>query len=129
MHQPLQFGRPNDDTSASIPVPPLDPAIKPVNLELKRDTALTLTWSDGRVSVYPIAYLRRRSPSADSKQLEEELATNPLAILPSSGSSAPLTAETAKLVGHYALNIVFSDGHDTGIYSWAYLRDIDPATT
>jgi hypothetical protein len=33
----------------------------------------------------------------------------------------------AALVGNYALKIRFSDGHDTGIYSWAYLRRIDPA--
>lgn len=27
-------------------------------------------------------------------------------------------------VGHYAIKIVFSDGHDTGLYSWDYLYDI-----
>jgi DUF971 family protein len=26
--------------------------------------------------------------------------------------------------GHYALRIVFSDGHDSGIYSWEYLHDL-----
>jgi DUF971 family protein len=30
------------------------------------------------------------------------------------------------MVGNYAIRIRFSDGHDTGIYSWAYLREIDP---
>jgi len=29
-------------------------------------------------------------------------------------------------VGNYALRIRFSDGHDTGIYSWRYLRSLDP---
>jgi DUF971 family protein len=29
-------------------------------------------------------------------------------------------------VGNYAIKITFSDGHDTGIYSWVYLRSIDP---
>jgi DUF971 family protein len=27
-------------------------------------------------------------------------------------------------VGHYALRIRFSDGHDTGIYTWRYLREL-----
>ena len=27
-------------------------------------------------------------------------------------------------VGHYAIRIVFSDKHDTGIYSWSYLREL-----
>ena len=126
MHQPLQFGHPDDDTSASVPIPPLDPSIKPLNIDLKRDTALTVTWSDGRVSVYPIAYLRRHSPSADAKQLREQIAANPLTVLPVNAvSDTPLTAESAELVGHYALRIRFSDGHDTGLYTWALLRDLD----
>ena len=29
-----------------------------------------------------------------------------------------------ELVGSYAINIAFSDGHDRGIYPWAYLREI-----
>ena len=35
-------------------------------------------------------------------------------------------AESAELVGNYAIKIRFSDGHDTGLYSWTYLREIDP---
>ena len=38
----------------------------PRKIDLKRDEALTVTWSDGSVSVYPIAYLRKMSPSASS---------------------------------------------------------------
>lgn len=99
---------------------------RPIHLDLQKDKALTVRWSDGRVSVYPIAYLRRMSPSADARQLREEMAKNPLAVLPASQSSGPLTATSAELVGNYALRIRFSDGHDTGIYSWSYLRQIDP---
>jgi DUF971 family protein len=33
---------------------------------------------------------------------------------------------SAEMVGNYALRIRFSDGHDTGIYTWSYLREIDP---
>lgn len=87
-----------------------------------------MTWEDGRVSFYPIAYLRKWSPSADAKELRESMASNPLTVLPVSdvGDGRPLTAVGAELVGQYALRITFSDGHDTGIYSWAYLRQIDP---
>ncbi|MGA0174271.1 MAG: gamma-butyrobetaine hydroxylase-like domain-containing protein, partial [Phycisphaerales bacterium] len=55
----------------------------------------------------------------------EELARNPLTVLPSGGGD-PLEATSAELVGQYAVRIGFSDGHSTGIYSWAYLREIDP---
>jgi len=101
---------------------------KPRSLDLAKGRALTVRWSDGRVSVYPIAYLRKMSPSADSRQLRQELARNPLTVLPAGAASGggPLTALGAELVGNYAVRVKFSDGHDTGIYSWAYLRSIDP---
>ena len=68
------------------------------------------------------------SPSAETRHLREELAKNPLTVLPSSAQlSGPLTATNAEFVGNYALRITFSDGHDTGLYSWKYLREIDPA--
>lgn len=102
----------------------------PVKLDLKKDRGLTIEWSDGTTSSYPIAYLRRMSPSADARQLRQEQSRNPLTVLPASAArsaGAPLVAEGAEMVGNYAIRIRFSDGHDTGIYSWAYLREIDPA--
>ncbi|MFI4892674.1 MAG: gamma-butyrobetaine hydroxylase-like domain-containing protein, partial [Phycisphaerales bacterium JB058] len=50
-------------------------------------------------------------------------------VLPAAAgqSAGEVTATSAELVGNYAIRIRFSDGHDTGIYSWAYLREIDPA--
>lgn len=100
----------------------------PRKLDLKKDRGLAVEWADGRTSYYSIAYLRRYSPSAEARQLREEIARNPLTVLPSpkKGGDAPLVAESAELVGNYAIRIRFSDGHDTGIYSWEYLREIDP---
>ena len=102
----------------------------PTHLDLKKDRGLTIQWADGASSYYSIAYLRKMSPSADMRQLREEMKKNPLAVLPASAtrSSGPLTALGAELVGNYAIRIRFSDGHDTGIYSWSYLREIDPRT-
>lgn len=99
----------------------------PAAIDLKKDRGLTIQWADGSASYYSIAYLRRMSPSADMRQLRAEMQKNPLTVLPSSaGATGPITAATAELVGNYAIRIRFSDGHDTGIYSWAYLREIDP---
>lgn len=99
----------------------------PTRLDLRKDRGLTVEWADGSTSYYSIAFLRRHSPSAEARQLREELASNPLAVLPSrAGPSGPLTADSAELVGNYALRIHFSDGHRTGLFTWAYLRSIDP---
>lgn len=102
---------------------------RPKHLDLKKDKGLTVHWHDGRVSFYPVAMLRRMSPSADARALRDEMAKNPLTVLPSGAvpdGSDPLTATGAELVGNYAVQITFSDGHDTGLYSWEYLRQIDP---
>ncbi|MEX2214077.1 MAG: DUF971 domain-containing protein [Phycisphaeraceae bacterium] len=103
------------------------PISRPKHLDLKKDKGLTVQWDDGSTSYYSIPYLRRWSPSADARDLREQLAKNPLTVLPASAiSDKPLTALGAEFVGHYAIKILFSDGHDTGIYSWDYLREIDP---
>jgi DUF971 family protein len=100
----------------------------PRKLDLQKDRGLTVTWADGLVSFYPVEYLRKMSPSAEMRELRDEQRRNPLAVLPDSVArhEGPLTALDAELVGHYALRIRFSDGHDTGLYSWEYLRQIDP---
>lgn len=111
----------------------------PRHIDLKKDRGLTIQWADGSTSYFSIVYLRRMSPSAEMKQLREEQAKNPLAVLPTSvaramsaggaGGNAPgggLVAVDAELVGNYAIRIRFSDGHDTGLFSWSYLREIDP---
>ena len=99
----------------------------PAKLDLKKDKGLTVEWSDGSTSYYSIAYLRRMSPSAEARELREQMKKNPLTVLPGTPkSTGPLLATDAQLVGNYALKIIFSDGHATGLYSWDYLRGIDP---
>jgi DUF971 family protein len=116
-------------TSGDLPVPTIrrmtSTTLPPRRLHLDRSRGLEIEWADGVTSFFPIGYLRRMSPSADARHLREELARNPLTVLPSGGGD-PLEATSAELVGQYAVRIGFSDGHSTGIYSWAYLREIDP---
>jgi len=98
----------------------------PSDLTLQRDKGLTVTWADGATSFYPVAYLRRMSPSAEARELRDQMEKNPLTVLPDTASGGPLRADDAELVGNYALRIIFSDGHKTGLYTWSYLRQIDP---
>lgn len=104
--------------------------VTPAELDLKKDEGLTIVWSDGLRSYYPITHLRRLSPSADARELRKQIKSNPLTVLPSGkgrgGGGGPLAATNAELVGNYAIKIEFSDGHRTGIYTWSYLREIDP---
>ena len=101
-------------------------AERPAHLDIKRDRGLTVQWADGTTDFLSVILLRKMSPSAEARQLREEMARNPLAVLPASAArqSGPLTILDAELVGNYALKLHFSDGHDTGIYSWSYLREL-----
>mgnify|MGYP001961813053 CR=1 FL=1 len=101
--------------------------LPPSHLHLDRERGLDVEWPDGRKIHYSTAWLRRMSPSADARELRKELESNPLAVLPSSGSSkAAITTTGIEPVGNYAIRISFSDGHASGIYSWSYLREIEP---
>jgi DUF971 family protein len=103
-------------------------SITPTHLDLDRAKGLHIEWSDGRSSFYPVPHLRRWSPSADARDLRSTLKRDPLAVLPSSSvSQGALRAQDMELIGNYAVRIVFSDGHRTGLYSWDWLRQIDPA--
>ena len=95
----------------------------PTKLQLKRDEKLTIHWSDGQASELTIHQLRRACPCAKCKELKQQMAKTRLAVLPSTGS-APIAVSEAKLVGNYAINVTWTDGHASGIYSFEYLRSL-----
>jgi DUF971 family protein len=99
----------------------------PTHLDLKKDRGLTVQWADGTGSYFTIPYLRRMSPSADQRELRKAMGTNPLTVLPATPAGDAIRITDAELVGNYAIRLHFSDGHTTGIYTWEYLREIDPA--
>ena len=93
----------------------------PTSLELIGDQ-LALAWPDGREDFLSGPFLRERSPSAENMG-EPDLFGN------WSGGDAlrdrsEVSLKGFQYVGNYAVRILFSDGHDTGIYSWDYLRKI-----
>ncbi len=95
-----------------------------IKLEAGNDT-LAIEWSDGHHSVYGYRELRDRCPCSTCTGSEGTQATEQTTgKLPMFQTALrPLRAE---LVGRYALQIFWSDGHSTGIYSFDYLRSICP---
>ena len=77
--------------------------------------ALMLTYSDGQEYTLPAEYLRVYSPSAEVRGHGEGNETLQF-------GKRLVTINTLEKSGNYALQIVFSDGHDSGIYSWDYLQ-------
>jgi DUF971 family protein len=88
------------------------------------NNTLGIHWSDGHESAYPYRYLRSKCPCATCEEEApvEEQAVGGLPIL----GQKPLHPERAELVGRYALQIYWSDGHSSGIYSFPYLRSLCP---
>ena len=104
----------------------MQPHPPPAHLHLERSRGLTVDWGKGDTVFYPVEWLRKMSPSADQRELREEMDRNPLTVLPNATSQKPIEASSMEFVGNYAIRINFNDGHNTGIYSWAYLREIEP---
>ncbi len=106
------------------PSQPQQPDSPPRHLEVDRAVGLTIHWDHELRQTLAIAILRRLSPSADARELRAEMKRNPFTVLPASPANGPLRIDAVEPVGHYALRIRFSDGHDTGIYTWRYLREL-----
>lgn len=90
----------------------------PLEIRIRRASrTLEVDFADGAAAVLPAEYLRVESPSAEvqghhpseRKTVPGKRAVNIAAVEP---------------IGHYAVRIRFSDGHDTGIYTWVYLRTL-----
>ena len=77
--------------------------------------ALMLTYSDGQEYTLPAEYLRVYSPSAEVRGHGEGNETLQF-------GKRLVSINALEKAGNYALQIVFSDGHDSGIYSWDYLQ-------
>jgi DUF971 family protein len=95
------------------------PAIEPREIKQEGDSGLTITWGDERRCQYDAAALRRACPCAQCvNEWTGERTLKPETI------SEHLAIRDISIVGRYALSFRWSDGHDTGIYSFRYLRDL-----
>jgi DUF971 family protein len=93
--------------------------IEPVRIIEESDSEVSIEWSDGTETRYNAAQLRRSCPCAGcidewtgKKTLDDRAVADDLAF------------RHVSIVGRYALNFHFTDGHETGIFSFAYLRKL-----
>ena len=95
------------------------PAIEPREIAQEGDAGLRITWADQRVCHYTAPALRGACRCAHCvNEWTGEQVLNPETISPE------LTILDLNLVGRYAINFRWSDGHDAGIYSFTYLREL-----
>ena len=90
----------------------------PTELRLDKDKrVLTATFEDGRSFALPAEFLRVLSPSAEVQGHSEAQRVT----VAGKKNVGILRLEP---VGNYAVRVVFDDGHDTGLFVWAYLREL-----
>ena len=84
-------------------------------------TELSIEWQDGHASVYPVRLIRLNCRCANCV---EEMTGRPLLR----EEDVPIDVKPVKIapVGRYAVQISWTDGHDTGIYTFETLRALCP---
>lgn len=91
---------------------------RPTEIKLHQiSRILEVTFSDGKLFQFSCEYLRVYSPSAEVRGHgpgQEVLQVG----------KKEVDIKAIDPVGSYAVKLVFSDGHDTGLYSWDYLYDL-----
>jgi DUF971 family protein len=109
---------------------PLESRKKPIDVKVRVSTGegVDITWADGHTSHFDFPYLRDSCPCAlcndereKTKKLGGGVASSPLPMI-----KPKVTAKSANAVGNYAVQIQFSDGHATGIFSFEHLRELCP---
>lgn len=83
----------------------------------KQSRTLEIGFDDGKTFIFPFEFLRVYSPSAEVRGHGAGQA-----VLQTGKREVLITA--LEPVGNYALQAHFSDGHNTGLYSWSYLYEI-----
>lgn len=93
--------------------------VEPLQILEESDSEISIKWSDGTETNYTAAQLRRACPCAGCK--DEWTGEK---ILKDSDVADDISFKHISIVGRYALNFHFSDGHDTGIFSFSFLREL-----
>lgn len=112
-------------------VPPPAPDPRSVQVNLTAGTGVDIEWKDGHHSHYAFQYLRDACPCALCDDERAKADREPWEKPKPKPGELPIFKPGAKPVhaegvGKYAIRFTWNDGHEHGIYSWDYLRDICP---
>lgn len=114
---------PRSKQKAAPPRDPSDAPLIPEDLRVMlKEQRLVIDWGDGLRSDFQMGDLRRQCPCASCRAERAEHANNPLRILKYDPQGVRVT--DAKLVGNYAIQLTWSDGHDTGIFDFRFLHSL-----
>ncbi|MEX1136147.1 MAG: DUF971 domain-containing protein [Balneolales bacterium] len=90
----------------------------------QEDQNLTITWQDNHESVYPLEGLRRACPCVFCQGGHENMGKPVDPDILKTPPTRIWKITDLKVVGNYAIQIIWDDGHNTGIYRFERLRDM-----
>lgn len=110
-------------------MPAADP--KSVKVNVTTGTGVEIEWKDGHRSSYSFPYLRDACPCALCDEERSKTGRKPGDPPKLAPGALPMFKPAAKPsevepVGKYAIKFKWNDGHELGIYSWQFLRDVCP---
>jgi DUF971 family protein len=131
-HEGIRFvsaeeAKQQDAALAQEKLPP--DAVTPAKVRVKKTegTGMEIDWRDGHQSVWTFFWLRHACPCATCHEEREASGRKPGVPKPKPQTllvmyEAPVKPVEVSSVGKYAMRFKWSDGHESGIYSWEYLR-------
>lgn len=97
---------------------------RPTGVTADRNTrVLVIAWDDGSSCTYSFAGLRAICPCVTCRGGHDNMGQPPDKALLQVAKDDELTLKNLQAVGSYALQFDWSDGHNTGIYTWDYLYE------
>lgn len=91
--------------------------------EIKRlPHSLSIQWKDGLLSEIPYRELREKCPCARCNAEKQQ--KDPFRMIPTDDYWEKLHLVGIQTVGRYAVQLQWSDGHKTGIYTFNFLREL-----
>ena len=103
----------------------------PEHIAISKSNGIEIDWKDGHHSSYGTEYLRDWCPcagctGAHGTEPRDKTSEKPVQANPFQMFKPAMKMVSIEPVGSYAMKIAWSDGHDTGIYSYDHLRSICP---
>jgi len=102
---------------------------KKVRVMKTEGTGVAIEWKDGHASEWSFAWLRNACPCATCHEEREQNGRKPGEAKPKPQTllvmyEPPVRPVEVTPVGKYAMKFKWTDGHESGIYSWEYLRRV-----
>jgi DUF971 family protein len=98
--------------------------LEPEHIAVSKSKGIKIDWKDSHRSEYSLRYLRDHCPCATCSGAHGTEPVKPEYATPFQMYKPTLKMLGVEPVGNYAIRIQWNDGHDTGIFSWEYLRRI-----